>query len=127
MGSRLNNLAIKGFAVLLVVRALSNFRKPFADTVGFVFFGIVLKGIPNLILSPLFGIYMLATAWAIWTRHRLAVPLTFGYAAYVLISIPLYNVFNSPERTPGFILITILMIGLPWGVLWLLQRERSAA
>jgi hypothetical protein len=120
----MGRVALKAFALLLFARALSNFRKPFADTVGFVFFGVVLEGLPNLILSPLFGIYMLVTGWAIWTRHRLALPLAIGYAAYVSISIPLFHLFN-PTGGSFTLVFTIAVIALPWGAVWLLQRERA--
>jgi hypothetical protein len=118
--------AIKTFAVLLLLRGLSNFLKPLTDTVGFIFFGVELKGIANAILSPLFGVYMLATAYALWTRHRAAVPLAIGYAAYVSISMPLYNLFNPTPHTLGFALFTAFMIGMPWGVVWLLRRGETS-
>lgn len=119
--------AIKGFAVLLVLRGLSNFLKPVTDTVGFVFFGIVLEGTANAILSPLFGVYMLITGYALWTDHRLGLPLAIGYASYVIISIPLFNIFNPTPHTLGFALFTFAMIGMPWAVVWLLSRERHVA
>lgn len=125
----MRRVALKAFALLLFLRALSNFRKPFADTVGFVFFGVVLDGLANLIVSPLFGAYMLITAWAIWTNHRLALPLAVGYAAYVSVSIPLFHAFNPATGTAAamaFTLIfTIAIVGMPWGVVWLLRRERG--
>lgn len=117
--------AIKAFAVLLVLRGLSNFLKPVTDTVGFVFFGIVLKGTANAIISPLFGIYMLITGYALWTRHRLALPLAIGYAGYVSISMPLYNLFNPTPHNLAFVMFTAMMIGMPWGVVWLLTRDNS--
>lgn len=116
--------AIKVFAVLLILRGVSNFLKPMTETVGFIFFGIELQGTANAIISPLFGVYMLATGYALWTRHRLALPLAVGYAAYVIISIPLYHFLNPAPRHPAIIAFTVAMIALPWAVVWLLSREQ---
>lgn len=120
----MGRVALRIFAIVLVLRGLSNFLKPLTGSVGFVFFGVVLEGAANAILSPLFGIYMLVTGWAIWTGHRLALPLALGYALYVAVSIPLYNVLNPIPGGAGHWLFTAAMIGLPWGVVWLLIRSR---
>jgi hypothetical protein len=115
------------FAIVLVLRGLSNFLKPVTGSVGFVFFGVELHGTANAVLSPLFGIYMLITGWAIWTGHRLAAALTLGYALYVVVSIPLYNIINPIPGGLGHWMFTAAMIGLPWGAVWLQRRALASS
>lgn len=81
-------------AVLYALLAISNFLKPVMANAhtGFVFFGHRLSGLPNDILGPLFGIFLLALAILIWRMLRLAVPVAWAYAAYVAANGILFSI-----------------------------------
>jgi hypothetical protein len=118
-------VALKTFAFLLTVRGLSNFLKPFDFTTGFVFFGVMLDGVANAILSPLFGIYMLVTAQALFAMRARALPLTLGYAAYTTTSMAIFAVINPQPRPRFYAIYLALAIGVTWGASWLLYRRRD--
>jgi len=118
-------IALKTFAVLLTVRGLSNFLKPFHFSTGFVFFGFMLDGLANWIISPLFGIFMLATAEALFRMRPRALPLTVAYAAYTTTSMAVFAVVNDQPRPPHYPFYLGLAIGVTWGAAWLLYRHRD--
>ena len=62
-------------AVLLVLRAATNFGKPFAPGSGFVVFGAMRRGLASTVVAPLFGIAMVVYAWGLWQNRPWARPL----------------------------------------------------
>ena len=84
-------------AVLFAILAISDFLKPLrlegGDT-GLVFFGTRLGGVPNTILGPLFGIFLLVYAAGIWRMRRYALPMGYAYAAYVVINLVMFSAKN---------------------------------
>src|SRR5262245_66367989 len=104
-------------AVLFALLALSNFLKPFlvdAHT-GFVFFGRRLSGVPNDVLGPVFGLILVAYVIAIWNMRRFALPLGWGYAAYVLANTALFSMHTTDKPpSPAFMVVTLVLgLGLP--------------
>jgi hypothetical protein len=87
------------FAVLFALLGVSNLLKPFqiggAQT-GFVFFGHRLSGTANAVIGPLFGVYLLVYAYALWSRRRFAVPMAHAYATYVILNLTLFFL-NAPQ------------------------------
>ena len=74
------------FIVLFGLLAVSNFLKPLrlgSDETGFVFLGDRLSGMANIVMGPLFGLFLALYAFAIWKRKRFAIPLGHAYATYV--------------------------------------------
>ena len=122
------------YAALFAVLAVSNFSKPLqlggAQT-GFVFFGERLAGTANAVAGPLFGLYLLLYAVAIWRRQSIALPLAVVYATYVVLNLVLYTVRNP--RPPGagylaFMLVyAVVAIGVSAGAAVFLARDRAAA
>src|SRR5437870_1671189 len=99
------------FAVLFGILALSNFLKPFqfgGEQTGFVFLGHRESGPANMILGPLFGIYLLAYAVGIWRMKRYALAMGYGYAAYVVLNLVLFNVRNTAPPGVGYVLFGIV-------------------
>jgi hypothetical protein len=85
-------------AILFALLAISNATKPLqigGARTGFVFFGERLSGTPNLIVGPIFGVFLAVYALAIWRMRRVALPLAWAYAAYVVVNLALFRV-----RTP---------------------------
>ena len=64
--------AYRAFAIVFGLLSFSNFTKPFEmqEEVGLVFFGERLSGLPNLLIAPLFGLFLAAYAYSLWTKSR---------------------------------------------------------
>ena len=80
-------------AALFAVLAISNLLKPFqllGEQTGFVLLGQRLTGTANMIAGPLFGLYLLVYAFAIWKKKRFALPLAHAYATYVVLNLLLF-------------------------------------
>ncbi len=119
------------FAVLFVILAISNFLKPFHidPNAALVFFGIKTTGLANAILAPLFGIFLLVYAFGIWRMKRWALPIAYGYAAYVILNMILFSVRNahpSDRHSPFFLILTrAVAIGVPLASAFMLSRRKQ--
>ena len=121
---------LKVFGVLFCLLAISNFIKPLESqpNVGFVFFGMRQRGTPNLILGPLFGLYLLVYGIAVLRMKRIALPMSRLYAAYVVINLALFTVRMSDEALakPIFGLVYIAVaVGVSSGTAYLLGKHRD--
>ncbi len=116
------------FAILFVLLAISNLSKPLGrGGAGFVFFGTKTIGVENMILGPLFGIYLLVYGFGIWRQKRWALPMAWLYAAYVPINMTMFTL-KTPHRwgSMGFgILYAAIAIVVTWGSAILLTRRRA--
>lgn len=112
--------------------ALSDLLKPLhlegAET-GFVFLGTRLSGAANAIVGPLFGLFLLLYAAAIWRMRRYALPIAYGYAAYVIVNLALFSVKNPAPASAGewaFVMVYIVVaIGVSSGAALILRRRRA--
>jgi len=89
---------IRVCAVLIGLRSLTNFAKlTHGSSAVLVFFGQMLHG--DAVVVPAFGVgvFMLATAVAMWKPSRVAAPLTTIYAAFVLVNLISFVVSNPEE------------------------------
>jgi hypothetical protein len=119
------------FAVIYAILAFSNFTKPLEMEAehGFVFLGERLNGTPNLVVAPVFGAYLAAYAYGLWTRRKFALPLGLVYAIYVPLNMYLFS-YRSPDLVEvnslfGMTYISIAMT-MSWGAaLLLLLRSRE--
>lgn len=120
------------FAVLFAVLAISNLLKPFpflGEETGFVLFGQRLTGTANLIVGPLFGLYLLVYAYGMWQKKRFALPLGHAYATYVVLNIFLFQGRN--ERPPGIsylifgIVYSVVAIGVSCGAAYVLTQRKA--
>jgi hypothetical protein len=96
--------ALTAFAVLFGMLAISNLLKPLqigGDRTGFVFLGTRLSGVPNMIIGPLFGIFLAVYAAGIWRMKRYAMPMAHGYATYVILNLLLFNAFGPKPEGAG--------------------------
>ncbi|HXZ87925.1 MAG TPA: hypothetical protein VEF07_05105 [Candidatus Binataceae bacterium] len=116
-------------AILFALLALSNFLKPvLADAhTGFVFFGIRLSGVPNDILGPLFGLILVIYGIAIWQMRRIALPLGWAYAAYVVVNMVLFSMHTTDKPlSPAFMVATLVLgLGVPIGSAIVLTQKRA--
>jgi hypothetical protein len=106
------------FAVSFGVLAVSNFLKPLGmegETTGFVFFGRRLAGTANLVAGPLFGVVLALYAWGVWNLRRVALPLSYAYAAYVAANLVSYarheSVADGPGGWPAYLGYAALAVG----------------
>ena len=121
----------RAFAVAFGLLAFSNFSKPFEmqGEVGMVFFGQRLHGTWNLLIAPLFGVYLATYAYGLWTKQRFALPLGILYAVYVTVNLFLFR-YRSPELAAinslyGLTYI-VIALGIAWGaVVFLLRHPRD--
>ncbi len=126
--------ALTILAILFGILAVSDIVKPFqfgGDQTGFVFFGKRLAGTPNMILGPLFGLYLLGYAAGIWAMRRWALPMAWIYVAYVIANLVLFTFRTPPPPGAGVgwqvfgIVYAIVAIGVSVGTARLLSRRQA--
>ena len=119
-------------AALFAILAISNLLKPFqllGEQTGFVLFGQRLTGTANMIAGPLFGLYLLVYAIAIWKKKRFALPLSHAYATYVVLNLLLF--FGKNESPPGVgylifgVIYSVVAIGVACGAAYLLTVRKA--
>jgi len=82
-------------AILLVVLAISDFTKVFQHAndphLGLVILGHrFIRKSANLVLGPLFGLFLLSYAFGIWNMKRWVIPISVFYAFYVPVNMVLF-------------------------------------
>lgn len=120
------------FASLFGLLAVSNLLKPLqlggAQT-GFVFFGERLTGTANAVAGPIFGLFLLAYAGAIWTRKRIAVPMSHAYALYVFLNLVMFTMRTETPGGIGYaifgIVYSIVALGVSVGAAITLTRRKA--
>ena len=136
MASEQRGPALTTFAILFGMLAVSNLLKPLQmggpEHTGFVFFGQRTTGTANAILGPLFGIYLLVYAVGIWRLRRFALPMSYAYAAYVIVNLIAFTVRGEGQASPGWgssffgIVYALVAIGVSSGAALLLTRRKAA-
>ena len=95
------------FAILIALLAISNLLKPLqleGDTTGFVFLGHRTTGFWNVVLGPLFGIYLAAYSYGIMRMRRFAMRMGQAYAVYVILNLVAWNARQENPFEIGFAL-----------------------
>lgn len=115
--------------ILFCLLAVSNFLKPLEIEAhqGFVFFGQRQRGLPNLLLAPLAGLFLAVYGSAVLRRKSYALPLGRIYAAYVIVNLVLFTIRMSDEALarPIFGLVyAVVAIGVSSGCAFVLGRNR---
>ncbi len=134
MASEQRGPALTTFAILFGVLAVSNLLKPLqlggAQHTGFVFFGHRTSGTFNAILGPLFGIYLLVYALGIWRLRRFALPMSYAYAAYVIVNLIAFTVHGEGQPGVGYVVFSVIYalvaIGVSGGAALVLSRRKAA-
>src|SRR2546430_581461 len=110
------------FAVLLTLLAISNLLKPLQlGDAGFVFLGAKTSGVPNMILGPLFGIYLLIYVVGIWRMRQFALPMGIAYSLYPPINMALFTMKHSQDPGHGWpgliggLVYMAVALGVSWG------------
>ena len=133
MANSKRSTALTVLAILFAILAVSDILKPLhleGPTTGLVFFGKRLSGIPDAILGPILGIFLLTYAAGIWRMRRYAMSLGFAYAIYVTINLILFSARNPPPASHGDVIFGIVYIvfalAFSWGTAILLSRHKEA-
>ena len=132
MANSKRSTALTTLAILFAILAVTDILKPLhleGPTTGLVFFGKRLSGVPNAILGPILGIFLLTYAAGIWRMRRYAMSLAYAYAIYVTINLVLYSARNPPpasqfERIFGLVYF-VLALASSWGTAVLLRRSKE--
>ncbi|MFP6626740.1 MAG: hypothetical protein VCA74_06760 [Deltaproteobacteria bacterium] len=119
------------FALLFAVLAVSNLLKPLqilGKETGFVLFGTRLEGTANAVAGPLFGIYLLVYAWAIWADKGFALPMAVVYVAYVAVNLVMFFMLNDRPGGASYLVFGVVYAAIALGVsgaaAWLLYNQR---
>lgn len=122
-------VVLRGLAVLVGIRGLTNFAKPFGFGSGFVFFGTRLTGTAGHVLAVLFGVFIVTSAWGAWHLRRFAAPMAMAYAVYVALNIPLFAFVNQIPSTTrlwvGGTVFLVVGVGVTAGSAYLLHVHRD--
>ena len=132
MANSKRSTALTTLAILFAILAVTDILKPLhleGPTTGLVFFGKRLSGVPNAILGPILGIFLLTYAAGIWRMRRYAISLGYAYAIYVTINLVLFSIRNPPpasqgERIFGLVYV-VLALASSWGTAVLLRRSKE--
>lgn len=117
----------KLIALLIALRGLTNFGKPFGAG-GFVVFGQLMHGVASTVVAPLFGVLMLVYAWGLWQARPWARGLGVAYAVWATLNVVLFPLIEGvPARFEAwmYVLFAIPGIVVPWLAVWLLGRKSA--
>jgi hypothetical protein len=116
-------------AVLIALRALTNFGKPFVAGSRFVVVGHLMGGVASAVVAPLFGLAMVVYAAGLWAARPWARPGAVAYALWATVNVVLFPVFEPiPTRFPpwSYALFAVPGVAVPWLAVWLLGRPPEA-
>lgn len=113
-------------AVLIALRATTNFMKAVRPEAGFVVLGSLKHGFTNSVIGPIFGVLMLVYAFGLWSARSWARPMAIAYAIWATLNVVLFPfVEGIPARfwQPLYLLFALPGIAVPWLAVWLLGRR----
>ena len=117
----------KVLAVLIALRALTNFTKPFG---GFVVLGRLMQGFfSTVVVAPAMGLVMLVYAWGLWQARPWARPLAIAYAVWATLNVVLFPLVEGvPAQFEPWMYLLFAVPGIvgPWLAVWLLGRVTPA-
>ena len=119
----------KALAVLIALRGLTNFGKPFRQGAGFVAFGKLTHGVGATVVAPLVGLVIVVYAWGLWHKRPWARPLAVVFALWSTLNVLLFPLVEGvPSNiTPAlYALFAIGGIAGPWLAVWLLRADAAA-
>jgi hypothetical protein len=115
-------------ALLVALRAFTNFGKPFSAGSAFVVFGRMMRGLASTVVAPLFGVAMLVYAYGLWHARPWALPLGIAYAIWATLNVVLFPLIEGvPAQFAPWMYALFAVPGVvgPWLAVWLLVRARS--
>jgi hypothetical protein len=133
MANQRSGAALTIFAILFALMAISNFGKPLSHHagVGFVFLGMRLSGVSNMIIAPIFGIILAVYVYGILAMRKFALQIGVIYAAYVIINMILFlakyrGTAVMQEHSWAYLIpYPFIAIGVSSGAAVLLYRRKA--
>jgi len=120
------DIARRVVAVLIALRALTNFAKAFNPAAGLVVLGSLRHGLVNTVVGPVFGVLMVVYAVGLWQARSWARPAAIAYAIWATLNVVLFPfVEGIPARfsQPLYLVFAIPGIAVPWLAVWLAGRR----
>jgi hypothetical protein len=119
--------ARKFLAVLIALRGLTNFAKPFRG--GFVILGRLMHGgAATMVVAPLVGVVIVVYAFGLWHARAWARPLGIAYAAWATLNVVLFRIIEGvPPQFAPWMYAAFAVPGIvgPWLAVWLLGQRRA--
>lgn len=132
----------KVLAVLIALRGLTNFAKPFQGR--FVILGRLMEGgLATTVVAPLVGVAIVAYAYGLWHARPWARPLGIAFGIWATLNAVLFPIFE-PEQTARaaaafgallglpraagpwmYVFFAVPGIVAPWLAVWLLVQRRA--
>ena len=115
----------KVLAVLIALRGLTNFAKPFGVG-GFVVLGSLMHGFACTVVAPLVGAVMLVYAWGLWAARPFALPLGVVYAIWATLNVVLFPIVEGvPAKFAPWMYLLFAVPGIvgPWLAIWFLRSS----
>ena len=107
---------LTGMAILFVVLAISDFTKALQHANNPAVGGLVILGhkfrrtSANLVLGPLFGLFLLTYAYGLWNMKRWVIPISIFYAFYVSTNMVLFwSLHQLDPPTVRFIVLYLFV------------------
>jgi hypothetical protein len=119
----------KALAVLIGLRGLTNFGKPFSQRAGFVAFGKLTHGVGATVVAPLVGLVIVVYAWGLWQKRPWARPLGVVFALWSTLNVLLFPLVEGVPSNIAPALYALFAIGGiagPWLAVWLLRADTAA-
>jgi len=117
----------KLLAILIGLRGLTNFGKPFRGEI--VLFGRLFDGaVATGVVAPLLGAAILGYAYGLWHARSWARPLAVAYAVWATMNVVLFPVFEGVPRQFApwmYAIFAVPGIVAPWLAVWLLGPRRN--
>ncbi len=114
-------------AVLIGLRGLTNFAKPFRGEI--VIFGRLMDSeLATTVVAPAIGAVILVYAYELWHARPWARPLGIAYAVWATINVILFPIFEGvPEQFEPWMYVVFAVPGIavPWLAVWLVGQRRS--
>ena len=120
--------ALRVFAILIALRALTDVFKPLGAGAGFVFFGKFLTGMACYILGPIVGMLMLVYAYGLWRLRRFALPMGIAYGVLVTINLAVFPMLQGLPTgfdVLAYAAFALIGLGVSWAAVWLLLQHRE--
>jgi hypothetical protein len=118
-------------AALILLRALTNFGKPFQPDSGFVILGRLLHGAPwTTVVAPAFGLAMCVYAGGLWRARRWAIPAGIAYAVWAtfnVVSFPIVEGIPARFAPWMYVLFAVPGVVVPWYAVRLARRDAEPA
>ena len=109
--------ARKAVAVLIALRALTNFGKPFRPGAAFVILGRLRQGVAATVVAPVFGLAMLVYAALLFRGDARARPLAIAYAIWATVNVVLFPLREGvPAQFAPWMYLVFAVPGIvvPW-------------